>query len=41
MTPTPDATAPLPLKGAPLVDRQSRIRGGRLDQRLPLALGDD
>jgi DNA-binding transcriptional ArsR family regulator len=28
--PTPVAAAPLPLKGAPLADRQSRIRGGRL-----------
>jgi hypothetical protein len=30
MTTTPEAAAPLPLKGAPLADRQSRIRGGRL-----------
>ncbi len=28
--PTPEAPAALPLKGAPLADRQSRIRGGRL-----------
>jgi RNA polymerase sigma-32 factor len=27
---TPEAASPLPLKGAPLADRQSRIRGGRL-----------
>ena len=27
--PTPEAASPLPLKGAPLADRQSRIRGGR------------
>jgi hypothetical protein len=26
----PEAASPLPLKGAPLADRQSRIRGGRL-----------
>jgi hypothetical protein len=25
---TPEAASPLPLKGAPLADRQSRIRGG-------------
>jgi hypothetical protein len=31
MTPTPEAAAPLPLKGAPLADRQSRIRGGCLE----------
>ena len=30
MTTTPEAAAPLPLKGAPLADRRSRIRGGRL-----------
>ena len=30
MWPTPEAASPLPLKGAPLADRQSRIRGGRL-----------
>ena len=28
---TPVAASPLPLKGAPLADRQSRIRGGRWD----------
>jgi hypothetical protein len=27
---TPVAASPLPLQGAPLADRQSRIRGGRL-----------
>ena len=27
---TPGAPSALPLKGAPLADRQSRIRGGRL-----------
>ncbi len=27
---TPEAAAPLPLKGAPPADRQSRLRGGRL-----------
>jgi hypothetical protein len=27
MTTTPGAAAPLPLKGAPPADRQSRIRG--------------
>ncbi len=31
LTPTPEAAAPLPLKGAPLADRRSRIRGGCLD----------
>ena len=30
MLPTPEAASPLPLKGAPLADRRSRIRGGRL-----------
>jgi len=36
MTPTPVAASPLPLKGAPLADRQSRIRGGRLiNERQP------
>ncbi len=28
MTTTPVAASPLPLEGAPLADRQSRIRGG-------------
>ncbi len=28
MTPTPVAASPLPLQGAPLADRPSRIRGG-------------
>ena len=31
MTSTPEAASPLPLKGAPLADRRSRIRGGCLD----------
>jgi len=29
-SPTPEAPSALPLEGAPLADRQSRIRGGRL-----------
>jgi hypothetical protein len=29
MTPTPEAAAPLPLKGAPPAAWQSQIRGGR------------
>ena len=33
MTPTPEAAAPLPLKGAALADRQSRIRGACLEAR--------
>ena len=31
MWPTPEAASPLPLKGTPLADRQSRIRGGCLE----------
>ena len=29
-TTTPEAASPLPLEGAPLVDRQSQFRGVRL-----------
>ena len=32
MTTTPEAAAPLPLKGAPSAARQSRFRGVRLDK---------
>ncbi len=31
---TPEAASPLPLEGAPLADRQSRIRGGCLGRHL-------
>jgi hypothetical protein len=34
MLPTPVAASPLPLKGAPLAARQSRIRGGRAAEDL-------
>jgi hypothetical protein len=33
MTITPVAAAPLPVQGAPLADRRSRIRGGRREGR--------